>query len=65
MTLLLSLFIGYFGIDRFYLGDIGLGILKIVLALLFGIGFIWVLLNIYFGYKKAKEINFNKILLLS
>ncbi|TDQ57437.1 TM2 domain-containing protein [Mesocricetibacter intestinalis] len=64
VTLMLSLFLGTLSIDRFYLGDIGLGILKIVSVLCFGVGLIWVFLDIYFCYKKTKEINFNKIMLV-
>ena len=61
-TLLLSLFLGGFGVDRFYIGDTGLGITK----LLFGwltLG-IWPLIDIFSTYKKAKEKNFNKIMSL-
>lgn len=42
-TLLLSIFVGYLGVDRFYLGDTGLGIAK--LLTLGGCG-IWVLIDI-------------------
>lgn len=62
-TLILSLLLGGLSIDRFYLGDIGLGILKFILVLLV-IGGIWVLLDIYFCYKKSKEINFNNLMLV-
>ena len=42
-ALLLSIFLGYLGIDRFYMGYIGLGILK--LLTLGGCG-IWALIDI-------------------
>ncbi|WP_101775097.1 TM2 domain-containing protein [Pasteurella oralis] len=65
VVLLLSIFLGGLSIERFYLSDIGLGILKIITVLFFGVGLIWVLFDIYFCYKKAKELNFNKIMLIS
>lgn len=59
-TLLLSIFLGWLGVDRFYIGDIGIGVCK----LLFGLAtmYIWPLIDIFISYKKAKEKNLNKIL---
>lgn len=59
-VLLCSIFLGGIGVDRFIIGDVGLGIAK----LLFGwitLG-IWPLIDIFFSYKKAKEKNLQTIL---
>ncbi|MDF7670667.1 TM2 domain-containing protein [Orbaceae bacterium ESL0721] len=64
ITLLLSLLLGGFAIDRFYIGDVTLGILKII-TVCFVIGFIWVILDWFLTYKKTKKINFEKIMLLA
>jgi len=59
-VLLFSVFLGGFGVDRFMIGDAGLGVAK----LLFGwvtCG-IWPLIDIFISYKKAKEKNFNKLM---
>ena len=45
-ALLLSIFLGYVGVDRFYLGQTGLGILKILATLACGLGFIWWLVDV-------------------
>jgi TM2 domain/GYF domain 2 len=42
-AILLSLFVGWFGIDRFYLGYMGLGILKLIT---FGFCGIWYIIDI-------------------
>lgn len=42
-TLLLSIFVGYLGVDRFYLGSIALGILKLLTC---GGGGIWSIIDI-------------------
>ncbi|MDR0484607.1 MAG: TM2 domain-containing protein [Alphaproteobacteria bacterium] len=59
LTFLLSLFLGGIAVDRFYVGDVGLGILKLLFGwMTFGI---WWLVDLYFSQKKAKDINFNTI----
>ena len=59
-VLLLSVFLGEFGVDRFYLGDTTLGVLKLLFGW-FTLG-IWPIVDIFFCYKKVKEDNL-KILL--
>lgn len=48
VALLLSFFLGPLGIDRFYLGRIGLGVLKLLVTLVtFGLGgFVWWIVDI-------------------
>ena len=48
VALLLSLFLGTLGVDRFYLGKVGTGIVKLLvnLATLFTFGLIWVVIDI-------------------
>lgn len=58
-TLLLSIFLGGLGADRFYLGDTGLGICKLLFGwLTFGI---WPLVDIFCSYKRAKRKNFVRL----
>lgn len=57
--LILGLFFGVFGVDRFYKGDIGLGIAKLLLCwITFGI---WALVDLFFVWKGIKRDNLNKI----
>ncbi len=58
---LVSLFLGAFGVDRFMLGDTGMGILKLLTGGCFGILAIvdWFTIS-----KKAKEANFNNVMAL-
>lgn len=42
-TLILAIFLGYLGVDRFYVGKIGTGILKIITLAGFGL---WWLIDI-------------------
>lgn len=59
LALILSLFFGTFGIDRFYLGDIGLGIGK--LLTLGGFGF-WTIIDWFFIMKATRKKNFEKVM---
>jgi TM2 domain-containing membrane protein YozV len=54
-ALILSIFLGYFGIDRFYLGYVGLGILKLITGGGFGIW--WLIDVIMIATKSLKDSN--------
>ena len=55
VALLLSIFLGELVIDRFYLGYIGLGILKLITAGGFGIWWLVDLILIATGKMKTKD----------
>lgn len=57
--LLVSLFLGVLGIDRFMLGETGMGILKLLTCGLCGI---LTIIDWFTVQKKAKELNFNKLM---
>ena len=56
--LLVSIFLGTLGIDRFMIGDIGMGILKLLTAVLCGI---LILIDWFTISKKTKQLNLSKI----
>lgn len=58
IILLISIFLGSLGIDRFMLGDTGVGILKLLTCGLCGI---LTIIDWFTVSKKAKEINLAKI----
>ena len=61
-VLLFSIFLGGLGIDRFIIGDTGLGVGKLLVGgLTFGI---WPFIDIFFSHKKAREKNFNSVVQL-
>ena len=60
LGIVLSIFLGYFGIDRFYKGDIIFGILKLLFCWL-TLG-LWWLLDCFLVFKGIKEDNFQKII---
>ena len=59
--LILGLFFGALSVDRFYKGDIGLGILKFISLFIFFIGIFWALADLYFVWQGIKKDNLNKI----
>ena len=54
MMLVLSILVGGLGVDRFMLGDTGLGVLKLITG--GGLG-IWWLIDIFTVENRAKEYN--------
>ncbi len=57
IALILSILLGTLGIDRFYVGSIGMGILKLLTAGLFGI--LWII-DWFFIMGKADDYNRKK-----
>lgn len=58
-TILFSVFLGCLGVDRFYIGDTGLGVAKLLLSWL--TAGIWPLIDIFLCYKKVKQKNISKL----
>ena len=57
--LLISIFLGEFGVDQFMMGNTGKGILKLLTGGLCGI--LWII-DFCTISKKTKELNYNKIM---
>ena len=57
--LLVSIFLGSWGIDRFMLGDTGMGVLKLLTG---GVCGILTIIDWFSVQKKTKEANFNKLM---
>lgn len=63
-ALVLSLFLGMFGIVRFYIGDTGMGVGKLISFLLLGwafIGLVWPLVDCFLIMKATREDNLLKL----
>ena len=61
VLLVVSLLIGSLGIDRFMVGDIGLGILKLLTLGLCGI---LTIIDWFLIMNRAKEVNFQKLAMI-
>ena len=59
--LLVSLFLGSFGVDRFMLGETGMGVLKLLTG---GVCGILTIVDWFSVQKKAKERNFNNLMMI-
>lgn len=57
--LLISIFLGYLGIDRFMLGDTGMGILKLLTC---GVCGILTIIDWFTVQKRTRELNYNNIM---
>ncbi len=58
-NLLISLFLGSLGVDRFMIGDTGMGILKLLTS---GCCGILTIIDWFTIQNKTKELNFNKVM---
>ena len=58
VVLLISIFLGQFGIDRFYIGDTTMGVLKLITC--GGCG-IWTIIDWFMIMGNTKNKNYNKI----
>lgn len=59
--LLISIFLGSFGVDRFMMGDTGMGILKLLTG---GCCGILTIIDWFSIQKKAKELNFSNLMMI-
>lgn len=58
-ALIISVLIGSFGIDRFYVGDTGLGVAKLLTC--GGLG-VWTIVDWFMIMNRARQINYEKLL---
>lgn len=59
--LLFAIFLGGLGVDRFWLGQAGLGVLKLLTC---GGAGIWWLIDLFTVSSRTKEANYNKLMTL-
>ncbi len=59
--LLVSIFVGVLGIDRFMLGEIGMGVLKLLTG---GVCGVLAIVDWFTIQKKARELNYNNLMMV-
>ena len=59
IAIILSVLVGEFGIDRFYIGDVGLGVSKLLTC--GGLG-IWWLIDLFLIMDKTREKNYQMLM---
>lgn len=55
--LLLAIFTGSYGVDRFLLNDTTNGVLKLILTNFCCVGFVWVIIDCFSAQKRTREFN--------
>jgi TM2 domain-containing membrane protein YozV len=58
IVLIISILVGHFGIDRFFIGDIGLGVAKLLTC--GGLG-IWSIVDWFLIMGRTREVNLQRI----
>ena len=59
ISLVLSIVLGYFGVDRFYIGDVGLGVGKLITC---GGCYVWWLIDIFLIMNRTRQRNFETLM---
>ncbi len=62
IALILSILCGYLGVDRFYIGDTGMGIGKLLTC---GGAYIWWLIDIFLVMGATRDKNLERLLLVA
>lgn len=60
ISLILSIFLGYLGVDRFFIGDIGLGVLKLLTV---GCCGVFTIIDWFLIMDRTKDKNFENLML--